>query len=47
MAKNKHMGSSFDGFLAKEGLLDPATEAAEKRVFAWQLCKAMDGRKRV
>jgi len=37
-----HSGSSFDSFLAEEGLLDDAEVVAVKRVLAWQLQKAME-----
>lgn len=42
MSKHKHIGQSFDEFLEEEGLLEEATEAAEKRVFAWQIRRAME-----
>lgn len=35
--KNKHIGSNFDDFLKKEGLLEEATAAAVKRVIAFQI----------
>ena len=35
------LGSNFDDFLAKEGLLDDARETALLRVFAWKISKAM------
>lgn len=41
MSKNKHIGSSFDDFLAEEGLLEEANAAAAKRVIAWQIAEAM------
>ena len=34
-------GSSFDDFLAEEGLLDEARETATLRVFAWKIREAM------
>ena len=34
--KNKHIGSSFDNFLQKEGLLEVASATATKRVIAHQ-----------
>lgn len=40
-AKNSHVGSRFDDFLATEGLLDGSTAVAMKRVIAWQLSEAM------
>jgi antitoxin HicB len=36
-----HGGSSFDSFLAEEGLLEEAEAIAIKRVIAWQLEAAM------
>jgi antitoxin HicB len=39
------VGSSFENFLAEEGLLDGATERAIKRVLAWQIEKAMRRRR--
>ena len=42
---NPHMGSSFDGFLAEEGLLDEATAVAVKRVIAWQIEQEMAAQK--
>ncbi|MGX9721458.1 helix-turn-helix domain-containing protein [Stenotrophomonas acidaminiphila] len=41
MNANKHIGSSFDDFLAGEGLLEEANAIAAKRVIAWQLAEAM------
>lgn len=41
MAKNKHVGSSFDDFLAEDGRLEEATAIAIKRVIAWQFEQAM------
>jgi predicted thioesterase len=35
------IGSSFDNFLAEEGLLDAVDEAAVKQVIAWQIARAM------
>ena len=42
---NKHIGSSFDDFLEKEGLLEECTESAIKRVLAWQLKQEMKKKK--
>ncbi|GMU69735.1 MAG: hypothetical protein AMXMBFR37_20670 [Steroidobacteraceae bacterium] len=39
--ENPHVGSSFEAFLAEEGLLEEATALAIKRVLAWELAKAM------
>jgi len=35
--KNPHRGSSFESFLAEDGLLEEVTMAATKRVLAWRL----------
>ena len=42
--KNPHIGSSFEDFLAEEGLLEDCTNAAMKRVVAWQVERAMQER---
>ncbi len=42
--KNPHIGSSFEDFLAEEGLLEDCTNAAIKRVVAWQVEQAMKER---
>ena len=34
---NKHIGTSFDGFLEEEGLLAESSAEALKRVIAWQI----------
>ncbi len=39
--KSKHIGSSFDGFLAEDNLLEEVTALAIKRVIAWQITQAM------
>lgn len=36
-----HSGSSFDDFLAEEGIQDEVVSAAAKRVIAWQLEQEM------
>ena len=41
MAKNKHIGSSFDDFLEEEGILEECKEEAAKRVLVWQLEQEM------
>lgn len=41
MKKNKHIGSSFDEFLAEEGTLAETEAVAIKRVIAFQLEKEM------
>ena len=38
----QHMGSSFDGFLTEENLLEDATAIALKRVIAWQIKEEME-----
>ncbi|WP_027796480.1 XRE family transcriptional regulator [Paraburkholderia acidipaludis] len=42
---SKHIGSSFDDFLAEEGRLEEATATAMKRVIAWQISREMKARK--
>jgi hypothetical protein len=37
----KHMGSSIDDFLRKEGIFEEAQAQAVKEVVAWQLAQAM------
>jgi hypothetical protein len=37
----KHMGSSIDDFLKKEGIFEEAQTEAVKEVVAWQLAEAM------
>ena len=41
----KHMGSSVDDFLKKEGIFEEAQAPAVKEVVAWQLAEAMKKRK--
>lgn len=41
----KHLGSSFDDFLAEEGLLEASEAVATKRVLAFQLAAAMADQK--
>lgn len=41
MSKQKNSGSSFESFLAEEGILDEVDEAAIKRVLAWQIEQEM------
>lgn len=38
---NKHVGGSFDDFLAEEAMLEEATATAMKRVIAWQIEQEM------
>lgn len=42
MAKDTHIGSSFDDFLKEEGTYAEVTAQSIKRVLAWQLQQAMD-----
>ncbi|HEM7842606.1 helix-turn-helix domain-containing protein [Burkholderia multivorans] len=42
---NKHIGSSFDDFLAEEGRLEEATATAMKRLIAWQIEQEMKAQK--
>ena len=37
----QYIGSSFEDFLEREGLLEECKEAAAKRVLVWQLEKEM------
>lgn len=37
----KHIGSSFDDFLADEAMLEESTAVAIKRVIAWQIAREM------
>ncbi|MCW5730201.1 MAG: XRE family transcriptional regulator [Alphaproteobacteria bacterium] len=41
MKKNKHVGSSFDEFLAEQGIGEEVAAHAAKRVLAWQISEAM------
>lgn len=45
MSPNAHIGSSFDDFLAEEGILEEAASIAAKRVIAWQVAEAMKAAK--
>jgi DNA-binding Xre family transcriptional regulator len=45
MKRNQHIGSSFDEFLAEEGLLHEATVEATKRTIAWQVAEEMRTRR--
>jgi hypothetical protein len=42
---NKHVGSSFDDFLAEEGRLEETTATAMKRIIAWQIAQEMKAQK--
>ena len=37
----KHIGTSFDDFLAEEAMLEESTAVAIKRVIAWQIAEEM------
>ncbi len=37
----KHIGSSFDDFLAEDAMLESTTAVAIKRVIAWQIAQEM------
>ena len=39
--RTDHSGSSFDGFLEREGIREEVEAVAIKRVLAWQLVRAM------
>ncbi len=39
--QNKHIGSSFDNFLAENNMLDQCEAAAIKKVLTWQIQEAM------
>jgi len=41
----KHIGSSIDDFLRKEGIFEETQAQAVKEVVAWQLAEAMKKRK--
>ena len=41
----KHMGSSFDDFLAEGAMLEEATATTVKRVIAWQIEQEMKAQK--
>lgn len=43
--KKKHLGSSFESWLADEGILEETTNSAVKSVLAWQLTQAMKKKK--
>ena len=42
---NKHVGSSFDGFLKTEGIFEESQAAAAKRVIAFQIEETMRKKK--
>jgi predicted XRE-type DNA-binding protein len=39
---NPRIGSSFDSFLEEEGIREEVDVLAQKRVFAWQIVRAME-----
>ena len=41
----KHIGSSFDDFLAEDATLQEVTAVAVKRVIAWKIAHEMKGQK--
>ena len=43
--KKKHLGSSFESWLADEGILEETTNSAVKSVLAWQLIQEMKKKK--
>ncbi|XQA59957.1 XRE family transcriptional regulator [Xanthomonas sacchari] len=45
MSRNPHIGSSFDSFLAEEGILEDTAALAAKRVISWQVAEAMKSAK--
>ncbi|MGE0501335.1 MAG: helix-turn-helix domain-containing protein [Rhizobiaceae bacterium] len=45
MTTNPHRGSTLDAFLNEEGINEPATTIAVKRVIAWQLQQVMSKQK--
>jgi antitoxin HicB len=45
-SRTNHSGSTFDGFLEEEGILEDVEAVAIKRVLAWQLEQSMLEQKR-
>ena len=43
--KKKNIGSSFDSWLAEEGIREEVTATAIKRVLAWQIAQGMAAQK--
>ena len=39
---NRHLGSTFEGFLDEKGILEEVDALAQKRVIAWQIEEAME-----
>ncbi len=44
--KNKHMGSNFDDFLQKEGVLEESQASAAKKVIVFQIKNGMKKEKK-
>jgi hypothetical protein len=44
-SRNKHVGSSLDAFLKKEGIFEETQTKAVKEIVAWQLAEAMKSKK--
>ncbi len=44
--RTSHTGSTFDGFLAEEGIQQKVEAVAIKRVLAWQLERAMQDQRK-
>jgi hypothetical protein len=42
---NKHIGGSFDEFLAEEAILEEVTATAMKQVIAWRIAEEMEAQK--
>ena len=42
MTANPHVGSSFDDFLAEEGILAETSAIAIKRAISWQISQEME-----
>lgn len=43
--KNPHVGGLFEAWLKEEGIYEPTTNAAIKKVVAWQIEQAMQEQK--
>ena len=43
--KNPHVGGLFEDWLKEEGIYEPTTNAAIKKVVAWQIEQAMQEQK--
>lgn len=42
---DRHAGTTFESFLAEEGILDEVDAVAVKRVIAWKIAQAMQRRR--